>query len=187
MPKQKITKEEILSAAFQLLRKKGLEAVNARSVAKEAGCSVQPIYSSYTNMDELLKELFEYCRSYQLDYVRNQLDEENYFGSAGRGHILFAREEKNLFRFLFLSRFVRGRSLEDIYKQYGIPEVTGSIEKMLGLTFDEARQLYLDLMIYTHGIAAMLATDALDTADEDIHRNVDHAYHAFLEEARRKK
>ena len=43
MPKQKITKEMILDAAFTLLRTKGHEAVNARSIASQAGCSVQPI------------------------------------------------------------------------------------------------------------------------------------------------
>ena len=56
MPKQKITQEMILDAAFTLLRTQGHEAVNARSIATQAGCSVQPIYSCYANMSELMQD-----------------------------------------------------------------------------------------------------------------------------------
>ena len=55
-PKQIITKEIILEAAFKITREMGFENVNARSLAKALGCSTQPIYSRYTNMDELKKK-----------------------------------------------------------------------------------------------------------------------------------
>ena len=180
MPKQKITREWIIEAAFQLAQSRGFEAVNARSVAQSAGCSVQPIYSCYQNMEQLMEDLFEYSRRYQIEYVRKRLDPNNYFGSAGRCHIFFAQEEKNLFRFLFLSKYVKGTTLEDIYQQYEIQEVTESIEQTLSLGPESAKRLYLNMMIYTHGIAAMAATDAMPVNFKEIHDNVNHAYHAFL-------
>ncbi|MEI3065320.1 MAG: TetR family transcriptional regulator [Oscillospiraceae bacterium] len=42
-----------MDAAVEVLREGGFSAVNARSVAKKLGCSTQPIYSSFQNMDEL--------------------------------------------------------------------------------------------------------------------------------------
>ena len=36
-PKVKVTKEEIIAAALEILRQKGMEAVNARAVARGAG------------------------------------------------------------------------------------------------------------------------------------------------------
>ena len=114
MPKQKITKEMILDAAFTLLRTKGHEAVNARSIASQAGCSVQPIYSCYSNMPELMEELFVYTQQYLTEYVEKNADKNYYFASIGRCHIGFAREERYLFCFLFLSRYMNINSLEDI-------------------------------------------------------------------------
>lgn len=69
MPKQKITKQIILDSAFELMRFSGHEAVNARSVAKSAGCSVQPIYSYYENMTELMQELFAYTQQFLSKYI----------------------------------------------------------------------------------------------------------------------
>ena len=52
-PKVKVTKEEIIAAALEILRQKGMEAVNARAVAAALGCSTQPIFSNYSSMGAL--------------------------------------------------------------------------------------------------------------------------------------
>ena len=56
-PKVKITKEEITAAALELLRQRGMEAINARAVAKELGCSTQPIFSNYSTMTGLFADV----------------------------------------------------------------------------------------------------------------------------------
>ena len=50
---KKISKDEIIDAAIEVLRDDGFAAINARSVAKKMGCSTQPIYFSFKNMEEL--------------------------------------------------------------------------------------------------------------------------------------
>ena len=50
---RKVSKEQIIDAAVEVLRDNGFSAINARSVAKKLGCSTQPIYFSFKNMDEL--------------------------------------------------------------------------------------------------------------------------------------
>ena len=47
MPKQTVDKNEILKIALEMTRENGFEYVNARSVAKRMGYSVQPIYSYF--------------------------------------------------------------------------------------------------------------------------------------------
>ena len=54
---RKVSKEQIIDAAVEVLRDDGFSAINARSVAKKLGCSTQPIYFSFKNMDELKAEL----------------------------------------------------------------------------------------------------------------------------------
>lgn len=184
MPKQKITKEMILDAAFTLLRTQGHESVNARSIAGQAGCSVQPIYSYYTNMTELMQELFQYTKQFLAAYVEKNADKNCYFASIGRCHIMFAREEKHLFCFLFLSKYVGINSLEDIYTQCARADVTEDIVKTRSLNEASAKRLYLHMMLYTHGIASMIATGAADIPFEEIHVLVDSAYYAFLNQIR---
>lgn len=57
MPKQRITKEMIVDAAFHIARRSGMENVLVKSIADEMGCSVQPIYSYCKNMNGLREEI----------------------------------------------------------------------------------------------------------------------------------
>ena len=58
------TKEMILEAAIKLFKKEGSDAITAKNIAKELGCSVAPIYSVYMTLDDLKKDLaFEIERS----------------------------------------------------------------------------------------------------------------------------
>ena len=49
----KFLKEDIIEAASAVVKKEGLSAINARRVAKELGCSVQPIFYQFENMEDL--------------------------------------------------------------------------------------------------------------------------------------
>ena len=52
----------ILGAALRVLMEGGTEAVNVKSLAAELGCSTQPIYLSFDNMDMPNYILMEICR-----------------------------------------------------------------------------------------------------------------------------
>lgn len=51
--KETITKNDILNAAFEMARTEGFSQVSARTLAAKAGCSTQPIFRVYKNMEEL--------------------------------------------------------------------------------------------------------------------------------------
>lgn len=187
MPKQKITKKMILDAAFTLLRTQGHEAVNARSIATQAGCSVQPIYSCYANMSELMQDLFLYTQQYLTAYIEKNADKSYYFASIGRCHIRLARDEKHLFCFLFLSKYMYVSSVEGIYRQCARQDVTKDSMKTLSVSEAAAKRLYLHMMLYTHGIASMIATGAADIPDEEIHELVNSAFYAFLDQIKEEK
>ncbi|TQI66328.1 TetR/AcrR family transcriptional regulator [Clostridium sp. KNHs216] len=187
MPKQRITQEEILKTAFSLLRKEGLEKVNARTIANWIGCSVQPIYSYFSNMEELMNRLYDCAGQYLNEYVDANADKQHYFESIGKCHIFFAKEEKHLFRFLFLSPYTRVESLRDLYKKHGRADVTQIIQNSLGLSLSDAEELYTNMIIYTHGIACLIATDAANITYEEIHPKVYSAYLAFLSQLRKEK
>lgn len=52
-PKPKYTKEEIVTAAFELVREAGSDALTAREVGKRLSTSSSPIFTVFRDMDEL--------------------------------------------------------------------------------------------------------------------------------------
>ena len=56
-PRPKCTKEEIVKAAFEMTREKGIEAVAARELGKRLGTSATPIFTHFRNMHEVELEV----------------------------------------------------------------------------------------------------------------------------------
>ena len=57
--KRKIQKEDILKASISIISNEGLNALNARKIAKKLGCSTQPLFYIYENMDVLKKDVID--------------------------------------------------------------------------------------------------------------------------------
>ena len=99
---RRISRDAIVDAAVEVLRQGGFSAVNARSVAKKLGCSTQPIYSSFQNMDELKAALRARAIALHTQRVQDSLraheGNDTRYSSYGMGFVKFAAEEKQLFR-----------------------------------------------------------------------------------------
>ena len=68
MPKPTtITQEIIIETAFEMVRKEGFGVLSARNIAKQIGCSTQPIYWSHKNMGDLKAEI---CKK-SLPFIQN--------------------------------------------------------------------------------------------------------------------
>ena len=100
-----VTKEMILNAAVETLRK-GI-GLNARSIAKILGCSTQPIYSVFKNMDEIKIGLRDVAVQIQKEKVNLYLNKEGVmpYKAYGLGFVRFAKDEKELFKFLYMQTF----------------------------------------------------------------------------------
>ena len=112
---RRISRDAIVDAAVEVLREGGFSAVNARSVAKKLGCSTQPIYSSFQNMDELKAALRARAIALHTQRVQDSLraheGNDTRYSSYGMGFVKFAAEEKQLFRWLYLEgRWSRTRT-----------------------------------------------------------------------------
>ena len=60
-PKMKISKEDIVKIAADVVRQSGADAINARLLAEKLGCSTQPIFSNFESMDSLRRAVLEYA------------------------------------------------------------------------------------------------------------------------------
>ena len=103
-PKYKFTKEEMVEAALQVVRTKGIGGLTAKTMADELGTSTQPIFTSCGSMEGIKREVYAAAVRVYDGYTDAGLKAGVPFFGVGMQYIRFAREEPELYRLLFLSR-----------------------------------------------------------------------------------
>ena len=165
---RKVSREEIVDAAVAVLCDDGFSAVNARSVAKKLGCSTQPIYFSFKNMDELKTALTERAIQMHTQRVRDSLriheGNDSRYSSYGMGFVRFAAEEKQLFRWLYLDGVQLGTYQNDVL----IREVLDVIVEEFGYTEDVARRFHQDMIYFSYGLAILANTGHLHLTETEL-------------------
>lgn len=174
-PKFKFTRDEITNAALNVTRKNGISGLTARALAAELGCSVKPIFGLFKNMEEVGQEVFIASDLLYQNYLREDMAKGKYspYKASGMAYIRFAKEERELFKLLFM----RDRSREKIEEnKEEIRPLMQLIQQNLGISEDEAYLFHLEMWLYVHGIATMIASSYLDWDDEFISRVLTDAY-----------
>lgn len=158
-PKARITKREIISTAIILVRENGAGSLNARAIASALGCSTQPIFSNFSSMDELQEAVNEYAYQTYLDFIKKEVDSGEYppYKAFGMAYIRFAREEKELFKLLFMC----DRGGKEATPSIDFEQSVEMIMKANGLTREKAELIHLEMWTCVHGIGTMLATSFL--------------------------
>lgn len=183
MPKQKITKEMVVDAAFSLARSGGMEQVLVKNIANRLGCSVQPIYSYCKNMDGLRRDVMERVAGFIHAYVDSRVDEKEVFRSTGQAYLCLAKEEPCLFKMFILHQREGIASLEDLYRTHAKPQLAQAIAKELGISLQQAKELHLHMLIYTIGIGTVFSVTTPGIPPEEIFSQQQAAYEAFLGQA----
>ena len=174
-PKFKFTKDEITNAALNVTRKNGISGLTARALATELGCSVKPIFGLFKNMEEVQQEVLIAANLLYQNYLQEDMTKGKYppYKASGMAYIRFAKEERELFRLLFM----RDRSNEKIEEnKEEIKPLMQLIQQNLGISEDDAYLFHLEMWLYVHGIATMIATSYLDWDDEFISKVITDAY-----------
>ena len=174
-PYTKVSKEDILTAALFILKKHGADALNARALANRIGCSTQPIFSNFSNMEDLKFELLNACARRYRTYLKQELILERYpeYKASGMAYIRFAREEKELFKFLFM-RDRSGEATDCMEEDF--TDSVYFIHKEMEISYDDAVMFHTEMWIFVHGIATMLATSYLDLSYDEISTMLSDAY-----------
>lgn len=174
-PKPKITKEMILNTVLKITRETGFETVNARSIASELQCSTRPIFTCYENMEELKREFLDFAYDFYTEYVKNysQISLRNPDLLLPISYIEFAREETFLFKLLFITDMeLNMKEINDFYTEPGNEEKAKIFSDRIGKDSDTLKKIFLDLFLYSHGIAVLTATGKLALKREQIEKMV---------------
>ena len=181
-PKIKISADVILTAAIQLVREHGFESLNARSLAAEIGCSVQPIFRAFKTMDDLKAAVYKYAEEIYNSAMLEALNiGRNGFQEMGLAYVNFAKNERYLFQLLFMSNFFNQGSAADIAgSTAGDDEVIALIITTTGLDALKAQELYTGMWFTTHGIASLLATNSCTLDNDEAKRILTLTYEGLI-------
>ncbi len=184
MPKQTVDREQVLKFALQMVRESGFASVNARSVAKRMGYSVQPIYSYFSNMETLKEALYGAAMNFYHEFIYFRVEKECILESMARANVAFAKYETNLFQLLFLQKINGLNSFNDIYEWMGDKQATAQLAEKLSLPEAQVKEVYIMLIIFTHGVATMIATGGANISDEESAKILERAYASFIKAQR---
>jgi AcrR family transcriptional regulator len=173
-PKVKVTKKEIIDTALALCRGNGPSAVNARAIAAVLGCSTQPIFSNFATMEALEQATLEAAYACYLGFLEREAARGEYptYKAYGMAYIHFAREERELFRLLFMCD-------REGKEPIATPDFDASVDMIMkasGLSRERAHLLHLEMWSTVHGIATMSATSFLDLDEALVGRMLTDVY-----------
>lgn len=160
-PKSKLTKQDIVNTAVDIVRQQGEQALNARNLAAAMGCSTQPIFSNFSSMEELYYCVIQRADAINKAFIDAEIAKRQFpsYKASGIAYIRFAKEETELFKLLYM----RDRGSEEIPAEDALTnQMENIVHTNTGLEGDSVKLFHLEMWAAVHGIATMFATGFLD-------------------------
>lgn len=179
--KIKISKDMILDAAFEIVRKDGIDSLSNRELASKLKCSIRPIYYQFENVREMEKELYKKIEKYFYDFLMdNMVEGIPKYKQVGINYIKFAKKEKKLFQTLFMSEL--GLTPSTFVSKDG--EDYSKIEKLVristNLDDEDIKNFHTNMWIFCHGIATLVANNTVSLTDNQIEQMLSYEFQALM-------
>lgn len=141
--KSEETRRRILTAAVELMKERGLKAVQIREVASRANCATGSVYKYFSDLDELIIAV----NSITLGKIRQTMsaaaeeaDPVTRLKHLAYAYLVFAEENKNEWRGLFDHHLPDGADIPETHRQENITLLALIAEPMkeIDLSLDES-------------------------------------------------
>ena len=167
-PKVKFPKEEIVAAALNVARRKGLYGVTTRDIAAELSISTRPIFTFFRSMEEVRDAIRDAAREEYLRYAAEGLASKVPFFGFGMQYIRFARVEPELYRMLFLSKPQKAGDGAIAEMERSKALARASLMEIYHMDAREADLYFRNLWLVAHSFATLIVTDFCPYSDEEI-------------------
>ncbi len=185
-PRVRITGEDIVDAAFLLVREKGMSALNAREVATRLSCSTQPIFCNFTSMEALREAVLVRANEFYLAKLGEDMAAGRYppYKASGMSYIDFAVTEPRLFESLFM----RDRSNEE--RSWSFRDIASIIEIIMqanDFSRGEAEQFHFAMWMWVHGVAVSVVSGYMIYDEEMVSEMLSDVYLGLCARFRERK
>ena len=183
-PKTRITRDMIIEAAVAVVRQKGFENINAKTVSQHLHCSTQPVMYHFATIDSLKRAAFTRADRLHGEYMMDIPPDQDPVLGIGLNYIRFAVEEPQLFRFLFQSGYAEESSLLDMINSEGLTPVIAAMQEGAGLSMKQTKDVFLTVALFAHGYASIIANNHLEYDEKLIAEHLERCWNgAMLAEA----
>ena len=179
--KVKISKDMILDAAFEIVKKGGIEKLSNRELANKLKCSIRPIYYQFSDVEEMKKELYKKIEKYFYNFLLDNIIQDiPLYKQVGINYIKFAKKEKKLFQILFMSKI--GLSPKAFVSKTGkdYKEIEKLVKISTNLDENDIKDFHTKMWIFCHGIATLVANDTICLTDDQIAQLLSYEFQALM-------
>ena len=170
-----------MEAGFNIVREQGWEALTQRSIAQKLNASIGPIYSYFKSMSSLEEAVIEKAYELLLHHMINARTKEGH-ASPGFGYVLFAKNEKKLFKCFFNEKHteIHQKRFQDLWQT--LREAKKNDPDYSKLSDRKKEGLHLNSVIFCYGLAILINISFYDEfTDEEISALILNAKRMFLE------
>ncbi len=153
-PKTTFTKDDVQRAAFSLVEKKGLKELTARNVGAKLGSSTAPVYSHFSSIDELEKQVFHQAIELVAQYSKKEYTNINFL-NAGIGITLFAQEYPVLYRSIYMEQNNHAEDLVNFDKK--LMKELAQEPYFENLSIAEIESVIIKVGVFIHGLCGVIA------------------------------
>lgn len=174
-PNVKTNRDAIINAAFEVAKIEGVAAITAQNVSKILKTSVAPIFRVFQTVEELRMATVEKIDKFHTQYVQDYPVVNSEFLTYGIAYIQFAKEYPQLFETIMLP------CPTDIEERMTgeLAFAVKSLSELSGLDFEHAKELFLNIWIYTHGLACLVYKGSLAIPPGEEKKMLEAAFDAF--------
>lgn len=171
---KKITKDMIVDAALEIFRAEGFDAVTSRRVAFKLGCSTQPIYFEYKNMDELKNDIVKKVVGYLNEIfssVSNEGKEEPdefVYRSFGLSFLKFVQADPFVFRQIYIVDGKIGRQVDNLR----MPIILDILENKYGYKKETALAIHKMASCSLMGMAVFVSSGYKKISEDEMQKNL---------------
>lgn len=155
-PKPKLTEKAIVDAAFAHVRRHGWEGLTARYLAEKLNTSTKPIYFHFPSMAAIEERVVERAMAMILDYMNVSRTGDLWIDQAV-GVVMFAVEEKRLFRAIFDEKQV------EVRKKYSVDVWRAGKSALVDYPlFKDLSEAQVEAVrrvrwVFVHGLASLMS------------------------------
>ena len=170
MPEKRFTSSDIMEAAFSIIRKQGWDKCTARSIAQELGSSTMPIYSAMRSMKNIEDGIARKASDLLISYQTRPWSGLGFL-DMGVGYVMFAQDEKNLFRMMYFREPGEEDDMERARKFRGyvfdtLMERLEHEQIMEGLSMEQRREVLSKMWVFSHGLAVLINNAIIEPMNE---------------------
>lgn len=179
-PKEKVSKVCVQNTAFEMTREYGFKEVTARKLAERLGCSTQPIFRAYENMDELRTDLFYMSMNYFIEEMLGVKGKSPVYLGLAMAYIDLANREKNLFELIASVDDFGTQTIDEFFET---EEGALLFKKAVGnssVPDKKKKELFMMFWMFVHGMASLTAGNRLELSDREIRNLLIKTYEGFV-------